>query len=252
MDLSNLSSDLPITKPISQVSVEESQRELASEFKTAAKSVASLYNSSLEDNKPTDDQKKEFAEAAKSVATLYRLGNNSNRLLHYSGYMQCLDDLLLVISEDGDVENWALTKKAEINNCHKSGSATESNSIPHNNHKQQILHEDFHIPEDYQFSMSPELSSRHGFKPGLSPPSVNQSAKQRSKWLKIKGEKPKRNTQHKQESLQSGNEHESQPDYDSEGEIEGCNDIRKKKTQDSPVAKKRRKPDILSDKLDRI
>lgn len=101
MDLSNLSSDLPSTQNLEQVSLLELNKELTSEFKNAAKSVAALYNSTGD----TKQQKAQFADAAKAVASLYRLGTNSNVLLMHKGYLECLDDLLGVITNGEDIEN---------------------------------------------------------------------------------------------------------------------------------------------------
>ncbi|ODV97184.1 hypothetical protein PACTADRAFT_48932 [Pachysolen tannophilus NRRL Y-2460] len=88
MDLSNLSSNLPTTHPITEDSITELNKELTSNFK----------------------------DAAKSVAALYRLANTKNLLTRQRGYLDCIDDILEVLSKGEDVENWALLKKAELSN----------------------------------------------------------------------------------------------------------------------------------------
>lgn len=102
MDLSNLSSNLPPSTPVTKKELQELESRLANEFKNAANSVASLY----------------------------RLSNSKNSLLRHEGYLDCLDDLLNLIRlkrvgnsevhdpEDEydvfDIENWCLTRKAEL------------------------------------------------------------------------------------------------------------------------------------------
>lgn len=162
MDLSNLSSDLPSTRNVDQVSLIELNKELTSEFKNAAKSVAALYNS-------TGDSKRlkaEFANAAKSVASLYRLGNNSNVLLMHKGYLECLDDLLDVITNGDDIENWALTKRAEIV---KKFSSKDKPAVP----QEAVQDQDFHLPQEYEFSLPSELALSLHFRPTFAPLSVN-------------------------------------------------------------------------------
>jgi len=94
-NISNLSSNLPPTKPINDESIKELNSDLALEFKNAAKSVASLYKLSLQ----------------------------KNSMLRYKGYLDCIDDLLNLIKNEGDVENWALMKKLEL-----EGKLTGENS----------------------------------------------------------------------------------------------------------------------------
>lgn len=161
MDLSNLSSDLPSTQNLEQVSILELNKELTSEFKNAAKSVAALYNSTGD----TKQQKAQFADAAKAVASLYRLGTNSNVLLMHKGYLECLDDLLGVITNGEDIENWALTKRAEV-----TKNNTTKERLPSS---QEIVQDDLHIPHDYEFSLPPELALSLHFRPTFAPLSVN-------------------------------------------------------------------------------
>jgi hypothetical protein len=114
MDLSNLSTNLPPSKPVTPANMGNLFNDLTVEFKNAAKLVASLYSMTVTNTATSDKLTTEFASAAKSVASLYRLCNTSGSLQQHKGYLQCLDDMLDVISQDGDIENWALTKKAEL------------------------------------------------------------------------------------------------------------------------------------------
>lgn len=116
MDLSNLSSNLPLVKSLEQVSLVDINKDLTNEFKNTAKAVASLYNSASQPENGDKYLKTEFADAAKAVASLYRTGNSSNVLLMHKGYLDCLDDLLQIITSGEDIENWVLTKRAELTN----------------------------------------------------------------------------------------------------------------------------------------
>lgn len=188
MDLSNLSSDLPPTKLLELVSVLDLNRELASEFKNAAKSVASLYNASgnTTDAKPA---KTEFANAARAVASLYRLGSNSNVLLMHKGYLECLDDLLEVISNDEDIENWVLTKRAELtnryNNRDKDGVSANSelgtggSGVLAVEEAPETELSELHLPSEYEFMFPLELSSKLHFRSALSPLSVTYKRSKR-------------------------------------------------------------------------
>lgn len=166
MDLSNLSSTLPPTNSLEQVSVLELNKELTDEFKNAAKSVASLYNAT---NTAPDvkSAKLEFAHAAKAVASLYRLGSNHNTLAMHKGYLDCLDDLLHIISNGEDIENWALTKRAELtnsyNNKDKEGAQIDQLDLEST---------DFKLPTDYEFMLPLELTTNLHFRPSLAPLSV--------------------------------------------------------------------------------
>lgn len=131
-NISNLSSNLPPTRPINDNSIKELNSELTLEFKNAAKSVASLYKLSLQ----------------------------KNSMLRYKGYLDCIDDLLNLIKNDGDVENWALMKKLELEgkltgdkqdvSDNEKSQQTESSSPM----KPQADFSDLQIPMDYDFSVS--------------------------------------------------------------------------------------------------
>lgn len=177
MDLSKLSSDLPPTKSLEQLSVLDINRELTDEFKNAAKSVASLYNASGASG-DSKSAKVEFANAAKAVASLYRLGSNSNVLLMHKGYLECLDDMLKVISNSEDIENWVLTKRAELTNFYNnkdkgSGNGSAEPVAAVNADSADPENTDFHLPAEYEFMLPVELNSKLHFRPSLSPFSVN-------------------------------------------------------------------------------
>lgn len=145
-NISNLSSNLPPTKPISEESIKEINQDLALEFKNAAKSVASLYKLSLQ----------------------------KNSMLRYKGYLDCIDDLLYLIKNDGDVENWALMKKLELegkltgSELKKESDKANMSSSPS---KQDLL--DPQIPMDYDFTMS--HPNQHKFPPTMPMLSVDHS-----------------------------------------------------------------------------
>lgn len=183
MDLSKLSSDLPPASAVNQASVDDLNRELTSEFKNAAKSVATLYNSS---GNPSV-QKAEFANAARSVTSLYRLTTGATSLMHHSGYLSCLDDLLEVITNDGDIENWALTRRAEItNNTDGEGTSTteksekaekETDTKGSKNYKDKTISLQEGLPQDFKFSFALELQAPHNFNPSFPPLSVERTAR---------------------------------------------------------------------------
>ncbi|KAI5954608.1 hypothetical protein KGF54_002383 [Candida jiufengensis] len=206
MDLSNLSNTLPSSKPISRQSktqpTEEDQisqppststsqssttssdisSELTSYFKDAAKAVASLYNISLNSSTTNESQKSsiksDFANAAKSVASLYKLGQISHLVSQDKGYIQCIDDLLEVITNDEDIENWALTRRAEIINHKKS-----SNGIRPTTQSTTTM-EDSKLPSDFEFHFKSELKPPTNFKPSIPPISVQHNQSQRNLTLK--------------------------------------------------------------------
>ncbi|ODV79954.1 uncharacterized protein CANTADRAFT_42549, partial [Suhomyces tanzawaensis NRRL Y-17324] len=167
MDLSNLSFDLPPTKPVNQTAIDDLSRDLTTEFKNAAKSVAKLYNSSVAGNSTSPNHKAEFANAAKSVAALYRTTHNATLLLQYNGYLNCLDDLLEIIANDGDVENWALTKRAEITNMNNAEDKAEVADKP-----ASASSELFQFPHEFKFSFNHDLQPKRPFVPGMAPLSV--------------------------------------------------------------------------------
>lgn len=220
MDLSNLSSTLPSTKPLEQVSLIEINNELTDEFKDAAKSVASLYNAG-----GRSAAKAEFSTAAKAVASLYRAGTSSTVLSMHRGYLECLDELVEAIAGGEDIENWALTKRAEITNLY--------------NHRDDPTLRELELsPVDplpsplsgeHDFDFPPELSSTLQFRPSFPPLSV---AYKRSK---------SRPEQHKK--LQSL-AHESSPSSDeSDGSDSADVELKKRRALLLQPEPKRRKRD---------
>lgn len=197
MDLSNLSSDLPPTKQVGQASVSEVNEELRTNFRNAAKSVASLYNSGVGGAGSSSKNKTEFTEAAKSIAALYRITNNSSSMVHQTGYLRCLDDILKLIAGGEDVENWVLTKRAEILNAnkngHNGGCSLHGETTPPNTQIENCMEnnssdpaEDFHIPSDFAFSFALESQPSYHFRPGIPPLSVTHSHKQRNNLKRLK------------------------------------------------------------------
>lgn len=190
MDLSNLSSNLPPTKPLDQTSKEELNAELTTEFKNAARSVAALYNASIQGRNGGGDLKVDFANAARSVATLYRLAHSSNEVVHNVGYLACLDDMLDLIKRDEDIEDWALAKRAEVTNMYNSNNigavaASVQTTIEDDDpHKQ--LGQDFGLPEAYEFSMTLGTIPPQHFRPSIPPLSVSHSTKQRNNFKQFK------------------------------------------------------------------
>lgn len=182
MDLSNLSSDLPPTAPLEHISVNELSRELTAEFKNAAKSVAALYNSASQPETPGKTNKVEFANAARSVASLYRLTNNAKSVLLNKGYLECLDDLLHVITNGDDIENWALTKRAEITNSYNQQIPSLADSAA-----------DAHLPSEYDFSMTLDLSPGYNFRPSVPLLSVNHPFRSRGRKGPARSRKLKNN-----------------------------------------------------------
>ena len=266
MDLSALSSDLPSTKAVSEASVKELAQELTVEFKNAAKSVAGLYNvastannalrnqsnDSLPTTKSATALKQDFSDTAKSVASLYRLANSSTALFRLKGYMDCLDDILEVIEHGEDLENWVLTRKAEISNLHKAdyllGTCPSRSSVPvllisdnesqsnnyqqnnnniinnhHNNGGSGILStdvvEDFSIPQDFEFRMPDSLAVSHHFRLSHPPLSVQHSKKQIMQHKKMLSEVAKKRRA-RRIANQSTDEEEDESDSQSTSEEE--------------------------------
>lgn len=152
-NISNLSSNLPPTRPVNNQTLNEIDRELNQEFRDAANAVASLYKLSL--------QKK--------------------TLLKHQGYLDCLNDLLNVIKNDGDIETWALSKRMELdgNTPHQE----QEQQQPHLAQKsQQTVNNQCqpidHISEDTKFTISYPID--HKFIPTKPLLSVNYSANKQS------------------------------------------------------------------------
>lgn len=230
MDLSNLSNNLPPTNTLEQISVADLNKDLTDEFKNAAKSVASLYNVSGS-NGDGKSGKLEFANAAKAVASLYRLGSNSNELAMNKGYLECLDDLLDVIANGEDIENWALTKRAEVINLYNNKDKDAAGSAA------DLLDlEPTEIPTDYEFMLPLELSSNLHFRPTLSPFSVTYK---RSK-MKADGSRTRR-------TLVNAPDNSGLSDYDSDAADEDVETKKRRALQILHDAGKRRRREPPSD-----
>ncbi len=100
MDLSKLSSDLPLSEPVSKNSLDQVNRELSNEFKIGARSIAALY----------------------------RLSNTKTALLNANGYLECVNDILSLINNETvsnlyQLKHFLEAKKSELTG--KKGSDTE-------------------------------------------------------------------------------------------------------------------------------
>lgn len=191
MDLSNLSNTLPSTNPSATTTPTSSQgnlsHELTNHFKDAAKSVAALYNASLNHNHSNNTNndklvKTEFANAAKSVASLYKLSQSAHHTAHNKGYLQCLEDILSVLANDEDVEDWVLTKRIDLLNQGHSKQQSTSDSTNLASQSEPISlsdSEDFTIPQDYEFSFNLDIRPPTSFRASIPPISVQHTGKQR-------------------------------------------------------------------------
>ncbi|CCH41008.1 hypothetical protein BN7_545 [Wickerhamomyces ciferrii] len=148
-NISNLSSNLPPTKPVNEEALKDLDQELSLEFKNAAKSVASLYKLSLQ----------------------------KQSMLKYKGYLDCINDLLNIIKNDDDVENWALMKKLELEGkLINEDSKNESTASDQQNLNSSILKSGFSDISQIQnqdFTMS--YPSNHKFPPTMPLLSVDHS-----------------------------------------------------------------------------
>lgn len=253
MDLSNLSNTLPTLKPLlrkpdtneqagyddpssqsrtsSQSSIIDLSTDLTTNFKDAAKAVASLYNSSINPQPGSavnaaqkHSIKTDFANAARAVAALYKSGQASHSISNELGYLQCLDDLLQVITNDEDVENWALTRRAEITNARNKSDATTSQLTSNTPSL-----DDAKIPQDFVFQFELDMKPPTTFKPSIPPISVQHNASQRNTMIK------KKKLQHLHKKFYSSEE-------SSESEADDMKRAKFFKDQgDSPLKKKKKK-----------
>ena len=246
MDLSNLSRTLPLLKPLHKederrrnispsgtgaaaASVTSSQStsstsstssttdytDLTTHFKDAAKAIASLYNTALGVQNPTNTTdetpqkltlKTDFAQAARSVAVLYKYAQMSHPASFDQGYLNCIDDLLQIITNDEDVENWALTRRAEITKLQKTSNKDnererererereknlESDSILNFSQKSVVNNsldslqsktefDDGKLPSDFAFQFALDLRPPTAFRPSIPPLSVLHNPSQRN------------------------------------------------------------------------
>ncbi|KAG5420683.1 hypothetical protein I9W82_002564 [Candida metapsilosis] len=253
MDLSNLSNTLPPSKPLShksngvdpsgyddspsqsrassQSAIADSNADLTTHFKDAAKAVASLYNSSINPQPGSIVSaaqkhaiKNDFANAARAVAVLFKSGQSQHGATHEMGYLQCLDDLLQVITNDEDVENWALTRRAEITNAKNKADETTPPSV-----SPTTTFDDSRIPQDFVFQFESDMKPPTAFRPSIPPISVQHNASQRNSMIK------KKKLQHLHKKF-----------YSSEDSSESETDDLKrakffKDSGDSPIKKKKKK-----------
>ncbi|KAK6460100.1 hypothetical protein DFJ63DRAFT_338053 [Scheffersomyces coipomensis] len=245
MDLSTLSSDLPPTKSVNDTSMSDLSREITNEFKNAARSVASLYNSVSATGDGSASTKVEFANAAKSVSALYRITHNNTSLVYQKGYLDCLDDLLELITVKGDVENWALTKRAEITNSHNNTNHTTSSissnisssppaSVVDTNQRDiDPVSSDFQIPSDYDFTLSSDIKPNGHFRSSITPLSLQHTYKQRlniktsrkfdpilRRKLRLKSNIPSSNSQDEEDVDSNTTDRESQSSSEDDADSE--------------------------------
>lgn len=221
MDLLNLSCDLPQTRPVGLVSVEKVNREITTEFKNAAKSVAALYNSATTS---AAEQKAEFANAAKSVASLYRMSTSSHTLLVKRGYLECLDELLDHIARGEDIENWALTKRAELTNTNADADPEPAASSPASPSSPLVL------PEEYEFTIASDIVPGCKFRPSFPP-------------LSVRGDKKGRDKPERRDRSKDKPERKDRPEIKERSlDIEQETDRKRSKHSDAEV--KRRKVDL--------
>lgn len=102
MDLSKLSSNLPLSQAPTDESIHDINKELSDEFKIGARSIAALY----------------------------RLSNSKNSLLIAKGYLDCVNDISKnlqngELSSINDLQNFLLSKKLELGD--KNIGKTENN-----------------------------------------------------------------------------------------------------------------------------
>ncbi|CAK9437141.1 uncharacterized protein LODBEIA_P15500 [Lodderomyces beijingensis] len=188
--------------------------DLTSNFKDAAKAIASLYNTALNMSKqnagePDDPSsslstilKTEFSNAARSVASLYKMGQTTHAKSYEQGSLDCIDELLQVLTNDEDVENWALTRRAEIINNNKkkdaSNTAISSSQVSNTSNLAAAAAaaaamptsptttgftndlEGFKIPHDFEFQYTSDLKPPVPIRPSIPPISIQHNLSQRN------------------------------------------------------------------------
>lgn len=183
MDLSNLSSQLPSGRSQKDDGL---ARELACQFKNAANAVAALYN-----NHDQDDAKTEFSNAARAVTGLYRTATKSQAAAVDQGYTECLEDLLTAIQNGEDIEDWALTRRAQIrkeqDNDDERNAASDKCDVPLDTEGPEGPYlADLAAPDlagyipDHVFTAPLLLAAPQHFHPSMPPLSVAHTVKQRA------------------------------------------------------------------------
>lgn len=101
----------------------------------------------------------EFKNAARSVAALYKLSTLNSAAMKSQGYLECLEDLLMVIKSNEDVQEWALRKKLQLE-CATGLPASHDTDVrgQHDTAKGSestpaATSSSLVIPDDYSFTM---------------------------------------------------------------------------------------------------
>lgn len=163
MDLSNLSSNLPLSSHPTEESINTINKELSDEFKTGARSIAALY----------------------------RLSNTKNSLLIAKGYLDCLNDLSTLL-ENGkvtsisDLKHFVADKKSELSpppekkseNFAQSQANQEPSSPANTNTNTDTVtiassSAPLSISSSYKFTVNNPTS--HHFPPARTPLSIDHS-----------------------------------------------------------------------------
>lgn len=149
MDLSNLSSNLPLSAEPSEEAINNINKELADEFKIGARSIAALY----------------------------RLSNTKNSLLIAKGYLDCINHISKLlengsISSINDVKQFIDTRKHElsINSNDDANSNTNCNTKKQNS---KFKSETLTIDPSYKFTVN-NPTNRH-FPSANTPLSIDHS-----------------------------------------------------------------------------
>ncbi|KAH3662308.1 hypothetical protein OGAPHI_005559 [Ogataea philodendri] len=145
MDLSNLSSNLPLSHPLDDESIDQINRDLSNEFKLGARSIAALY----------------------------RLSNAKNSLFKANGYLSCLNDILDVIDHDSSVttldelRSVLVAKKTELTGKQEQDRKQDQQPTPTVEQPQEI-------PQDYKFQFASDTPSPR-FPPSKLPLSIQHT-----------------------------------------------------------------------------
>lgn len=110
MDLSKLSTDLPLSGPIDEDSIDEVDKELADEFKIGARSIAALY----------------------------RLSNTKTALINATGYLRCIDDVVSLIDRRDIKDLSDLRSLLQLKRSELTGKKPKTVSKPANVSKEEI------------------------------------------------------------------------------------------------------------------
>ncbi|VEU19308.1 DEKNAAC100245 [Brettanomyces naardenensis] len=108
MDLSKLSSDLPLPRPLDEDSLDQVNRELSNEFKIGARSIAALY----------------------------RLASTKTTLINATGYLKCLNDVISLIDNENvsdlsELKTYLQLKRSELTGKKDEKKAVEEKLAQH-------------------------------------------------------------------------------------------------------------------------